>query len=95
VAAAQRSLLFSSRDGEFGDIGSSDLGLENRSLLSYIADFAGGDFVLRDFAGFTGAGCNQGRRSILKLACTARCNHYVAKIAIETLLNTHGLLLKK
>ena len=79
----------------FGNVGCGDFGLQDRSFGFDIADFAGGDFILRYFAGLSGTGSNQRLRTILKLTCAPCGNHHVAKIAIELLLNTHGLLLKK
>jgi hypothetical protein len=84
-----------SGNGELRDVGCSDLGFQDRRFFSNISDFARGDFVLRYSAGLSGTRGNQPLRTILKLTCTPCGNHYVAKIAIELLLNTHGLLLKK
>jgi len=75
--------------GELGDVGGGDFGLEDWGVSPDVADLAGCDFILGDFAGLAGTGIYQGLRTGLELACAACGDHYVAKIAIELLLDTH------
>src|SRR5271165_3528146 len=79
---------------ELRNLRGDDLRLEDRRIGFHVTDLAGGDLILCNFAGLAGTGINQRLRTILELACTARGNHNVAKIAIELLLNTHGVSLQ-
>src|SRR5271165_2926065 len=80
---------------ELWNVGGDDFRLKHRCIGLDVTDLAGGDFILCNFAGLAGTGINQRLRAILELAGAARGNHNVAKIAIELLLNTHGVSLQK
>src|SRR5271165_738846 len=80
---------------ELRNVGGDDFRLKYRCIGFDITDLAGGDFILCNFAGLAGTGINQRLRAILELAGAAGGNHNVAKIAIELLLNTHGVSLQK
>ena len=77
--------------GELGDVGGGDFGLEDWGVCPDVADLSGCDFILGDLAGLAGTGIYQGLRTGLELACASCGDHYVAKIAIELLLDTHSV----